>query len=70
MRTNDLIKEIRRLPLSRRIYVIEKAIQSIRDQEEKKQMEKAVDLLLSDYSNDEELVAFTNIDSEDFHETK
>ena len=70
MRTNDLIKEIRRLPLSRRIYVIEKAIQSIRDQEEKKQMEKAVDLLLSDYSNDEELVAFTNIDSEDFYETK
>jgi hypothetical protein len=70
MRTNELIREIRKLPLSKRIYVIEKAIHSIREQEEKKQMEKAVDLLLNDYKNDKELVDFTNLDFEDFYEAK
>jgi hypothetical protein len=70
MRTNELIREIRKLPLSKRIYVIKKAIHSIREQEEKKQMEKAVDLLLNDYKNDKELVDFTNLDFEDFYEAK
>ncbi len=70
MRTNELIKEIRRLPLSKRIYVIEKAIHSIREQEEKKQMKKAASLLLDDYENDKDLIAFTNLDFEEFYETK
>ena len=70
MRTNELIKEIRRLPLSKRIYVIEKAIHSIREQEEQKQMKKAVNLLLYDYKNDEDLIAFTNLDFEEFYEAK
>ena len=70
MRTNELIREIRKLPLSKRIYVIEKAIHSIREQEEKKQMKKAVDLLLDDYKNDKELIEFTNLDFEDFYEAK
>ena len=70
MKTNELIKEIRRLPLSKRIYVIEKAIHSIREQEEKKQIKKAVDLLLDDYKNDEDLIAFTNLDFEEFYEAK
>ncbi len=70
MRTSELIREIRKLPLSKRIYVIEKAIHSIREQEEKKQMQKAVDLLLDDYKNDKELIEFTNLDFEDFYEAK
>ena len=70
MRTNELIREIRRLPLSKRIYVIEKAIHSMREQEEKKQIKKAVDLLLDDYNNDENLIAFTNLDFEEFYEAK
>lgn len=70
MRTNDLIKEIKRLPLSQRIYVIEKAIHSMREQEEKKQFKKAVDILLDDYNNDENLIAFTNLDFEEFYEAK
>ena len=70
MRTNELIREIRRLPLSKRIYVIEKAIHSMREQEEKKQIKKAVDLLLDDYNNDENLITFTNLDFEEFYEAK
>ncbi len=70
MKSEEIIKEINRLPLRKRIYVIEKAIHSIREQEEKEQMSKAVDSLYSDYKNDKELTVFTNIDFEDFYETK
>ena len=70
MKSEEIIKEINRLPLRKRIYVIEKAIHSIREQEEKEQMSKAVDSLYSDYKNDKELTVFTNIDFEYFYETK
>jgi hypothetical protein len=70
MRTNEILKEIKRLPVRKRIYLIEKAIHSIREQEEKDQMKKAVDELYSDYKNDKELTAFTDIDFEDFYETR
>ena len=70
MKTEEILREIRQLPVKKRIYVIEKAIHSIREQEEKDQMSKAVDTLYSDYKNDKELTAYTNIDFEDFYETK
>ncbi|NPA37820.1 MAG: hypothetical protein GXO47_13335 [Chlorobi bacterium] len=59
MKTSELINEIKKLPLSKRIYVIEKAIHSLREQEEKKQMSEAAEELLDDYTNDKELTAFT-----------
>ena len=70
MRTTDIIKEIRRLPLNKRIYVIEKTIQSIRQQEDANQMTIAAESLADDYRTDKELTAFTNIDFEDFYETR
>jgi len=70
MRTNEIIREIKRLPISKRIYVVEKAIQSIRTQEDKYVMKKAADLLYTDYNTDNELTAFTNLDFVDFYETK
>ncbi len=70
MRTSDLIREIRKLPLSKRIYVIERVIHSMREQEEKKQMKEAVELLLDDYMNDKNLTEFTTLDFEDFYEAK
>ena len=70
MRTNEILKEIKRLPIKKRIYLIEKAIHSIREQEEKDQMKKAVDSLYKDYENDKELTAFTNLDFEDFYEAR
>jgi len=59
LKTSELINEIRKLPPSKRIYVIEKAIHSLREQEEKKQMSEAAETLLDDYTNDNELTAFT-----------
>jgi tRNA(Ser,Leu) C12 N-acetylase TAN1 len=70
MRTIDIIKEIKRLPVSKRIYVVEKTIHSIRTQEDKNVMKKAADELYSDYMTDNELTAFTNLDFVDFYETK
>jgi hypothetical protein len=70
MRTNEIIKEIQRLPIQKRIYVIEKAIHSIRKYEDKNQMEKAANSLFADYKSDKELTAFTNLDFEDFYETR
>jgi hypothetical protein len=70
MRTTEIIKEIQRLPIMKRIYVIEKAIQSIRKQEDFNQMKKAADTLYSDYESDEELTSFTVLDYEDFYETR
>ncbi len=60
MRTNEIIREIRRLPISKRIYVIEKTIHSIRTQEDKNVMREAADALFNDYKTDNELTAFTN----------
>ncbi len=70
MDTSELIKEIKKLPTQKRMIVVEKTIQSIRQDEDKIQMEKAAVLLLEDYSTDYELTAFSNIDYEDFYETR
>ena len=70
MRTSEIIREIQRLPVQKRIYVIEKTIHSIRKQEDEKELKKAADKLLVDYISDKELTAFTNIDFEDFYEAR
>ena len=70
MRTDEIIKEIQKLPVHKRIYVIEKTIHSIRKQDDSDQLKKAADKLLIDYQSDKELTAFTSIDYEDFYETK
>ena len=70
MRTSELIKEIQRLPVSKRIFIIEKTIHSIRTSEEKNVMKKAAEELYIDYKTDNELIAFTSIDFSDFYEAK
>jgi len=70
MRTNEILNEIKRLPISKRIYVVEKAIHSIRKQEDKNDMKKAADLLFSDYNSNRDLTVFTNLDFENFYEAK
>ena len=70
MRTSEIIKEIQRLPIQKRIFVIEKTIHSLRKQEDISQLKKAADSLYSDYKSDKELITFTNLDFEDFYETR
>ncbi len=70
MGTKEIIKEIKKLPIQKRIFIIEKTLHSIRKQEETNQMKKAADELYSDYKSDKELTTFTDIDFEDFYETR
>jgi hypothetical protein len=71
MTTAELIKEIERLPFSKRILVIEKAIHSIRkSNDDKIQMSRSAELLIDDYKNDNDLIAFSNLDFEDFYEAR
>ena len=70
MKTKELIKEIQKLPVRKRIYVIERSMNLIRKQEDEDQMKKAADDLYEDYLTDKELTAFTNLDFENFYEAR
>ncbi len=70
MKTKELINEIQKLPLKKRIYVIERTMQLMREQEEKSQMTTAADTLYEDYKTDKELTQFTNLDFENFYEAR
>ncbi len=70
MKTKELIKEIQKLPVRKRIYVIERSMNLIRKQEDEDQMKKAADDLYEDYLTDKELTVFTNLDFESFYETR
>jgi hypothetical protein len=70
MRTNDIIKEIKMLPVEKRMLIIEKAIRSIRKQTDQKQMQFAAEELQSEYKNNNELTEFTKLDIEDFYEAR
>jgi hypothetical protein len=70
MQTLDIIHEIQRLPLSKKFYVVEETIKSIKKDEISNQLHLAVNELYSDYKNDENLTAFTNLDFEHFYEAK
>jgi hypothetical protein len=70
MRTNEIIQEIQKLPIQKRIYVIEKAIQTFRRQSNTNQMNLAADDLFAEYASNKELTVFTNLDFEDFYEAR
>jgi len=70
MNTEEIIQEIQKLPVGKRIYVIERSMHLIRKQEEENQMKRAADELYEDYLTDKELTSFTNLDLESFYETR
>jgi hypothetical protein len=59
MRTSEIIREIKRLPIQKRFIVLEETILSIRKNKEDIQMQNAAEALCSDYKTDKELIAFT-----------
>ena len=70
MQTIDLIKEIQRLTLTQRFYVVEETIKSIKIEMMSHQMELAANKLYCDYVNDKYLPPFTSLDFDNFYETK
>jgi len=68
MQTNEILEEISKLPISKRLYIVEKAMSSIRLENERIDMESASELLLSEYEENKELTIFTKLDLEEFYE--
>jgi hypothetical protein len=70
METREIISAIRKLPVSKRMLIVERTLKTIRESETRKRMVKAAESLFEDYKNDKELIAFTQLDLEGFYETK
>lgn len=70
MKTSEIIREIEKLPVDRRISIIEKLINALRKSETKATLAKAAKKLEIEYEENDELTAFTEIDFEDFYEAK
>lgn len=70
METKVILDEINKLPVEDKMYVVERTIKSIREKEIKEKMAKAVSELMEEYKSNKELTAFTEIDFENFYETK
>ncbi len=69
MSTAKIIEAVERLPLEEKLLVIERAVQSIR-LAQRDRLEDGVAALYNDYKDDKELTAFTQLDTEDFYETR
>lgn len=70
METQHIMKEIEKLPVEERILIIEQTLKTIREREIKEKMAKAVDELQVEYKTNKELTAFTDIDFENFYESR
>lgn len=70
MQTVDIMHEIERLPLTKKFYVVEETLKSIKKEELNHQLEFAVNELYVDYLNDKDLTSFTSLDLENFYEAK
>ena len=70
MGTTELLKEIKKLPIDKRLRIVEQTLKSIRESENKKQLEEASEALYGDYSTNRELTALAELDFEDFYEAR
>jgi hypothetical protein len=64
----DILTEIKRLPISDQLMVVEKTLHTMRVEEIRSRMREAAQRLKHDYETDKELTAFTALDGEDFYE--
>jgi len=69
VQATDIMHSISHLSKLQRMLLVKHIIRSIR-YEEQPSLEKAAECLFSDYFNDKELTMFTQLDCEDFYETR
>jgi hypothetical protein len=70
METREIIRAIKKLPVSKRMLIVERTLQIIKESETKDEMLVAAEALFEDYVTDKELTSFTRLDYEEFYETK
>lgn len=70
METKELKKEIGRMSSREKIELVEYIIKSIKEQQNRERLEAAAEELQEEYEKNEELTAFTSIDTDDFYEPR
>ena len=70
METATIIHEIDKLPTYKRMFIVEHIVRSIRLNNQENTLEMVADSLYDDYKNDKELTVFTQLDCEDFYESR
>ena len=70
METKEIIKAIKKLPVNKRMLIIEKTLRTIRESETRNKMTETADALYEDYSENKELTEFILLDCESFYETR
>ena len=69
METLEIMRNVNRLPLLQQMFIAEQIIHSIRKRE-RSSLEMAAECLYKDYMTDENLTVFTQLDCENFYETR
>ena len=69
MTTTNIIQALEKLPLTEKLFIIERTLKSIRTEKEKS-LKAAVDTLQNEYNTNKDLTAFTVLDKEPFYETR
>jgi len=69
METLEIMRSVNRLPMPQQMLIAERIIHSIRKKEQQS-LEMAAERLYTDYITDENLTAFTQLDCENFYETR
>jgi hypothetical protein len=70
MRTTEILREIKRLPLDKRLKIVEQTLKLIRETESNNQLERAAEALYKDYATDKELTTWSTLDFDDFYEAR
>lgn len=70
MGTPEIIKEIEKLSVPERLFLIEQTLKKIRSAAVYDQMTLAAEDLADEYRTNKELTIFSNLDLEDFYETR
>ena len=68
MGTKEIINAIKKLPVNKRMLIIERTLRTIRVSETRKKMTDAADALYEDFYENKELTEFTLLDCESFYE--
>lgn len=69
MTVANVIRELERLPLKDKLFIVEHTLKSIRIEKENS-LNAAVESLFDDYKSNKELTLFTMLDKEPFYETR
>lgn len=70
MSTKELIAEIERLPVTKRIHLLEETLRGLRMEQTRQAMSKAAKALEEVYRKGGELTSFTTIDLDTFYEAR